>query len=141
MARTANDGRVNVYPSEVIKVSGEMENGHELEIYIGKDQACLLQAALNFADRVESGHLGHAFWHAKNPERPFPCEHPSASCSPLKPESKNTDSLDALYAFADHVPELWGDEVQDGYIRLNVSADTIHQIEAAIQREIENGKR
>jgi len=74
MARTANDGRVNVYPSGAIKVSGAMENGHELEIYLSNEQARLLQATFNIADQMESGHIGHAFWHAKNPDRPFPCE-------------------------------------------------------------------
>jgi len=49
-------------------------------------------------------------------------------------ESVNTELLEALYAFVNHVPELWGDEVQDGYIRLNISADTIDKIEAAIAK-------
>jgi hypothetical protein len=90
MARTANSGRVWVHPSEAIEVRGEMKNGHVLKIYIGKDQARLLQAALNMADQTKSGHLGHAFWHATNPEMPFPCEY-KGSCE-LKEEAENENA-------------------------------------------------
>ena len=42
--------------------------------------------------------------------------------------------LEALWAFADHTPEMWGDEVQDGWLTLRVSADTIHKMDEAIQK-------
>ena len=73
MARVAENGRVWIHMSQMIEVTGEMENGHELKIRLGTDQARILQAALNFADQMEDGHLSHAFYHARNPEYPFPC--------------------------------------------------------------------
>jgi hypothetical protein len=39
--------------------------------------------------------------------------------------------LKALQAFLNHVPELWGDEIKDGYINLTVAGDTIDLIEEA----------
>ena len=40
--------------------------------------------------------------------------------------------LAALWKVADHIPELWGDECKDGYVNLNISADTIEAVQAAI---------
>ena len=51
-----------------------------------------------------------------------------------KLKATNAELLEALHAFLNHVPELWGDEVRDGYIRLNVAGDTIDQIEAAVAK-------
>lgn len=89
MARTANNGRVIVHVSNMIEVRGEMDNGHELKIRLGEEQARLLQTAFNLLDQTENGHLGHAFWHAKNPDSPFPCEWQGASCNTLKEEAGN----------------------------------------------------
>jgi len=47
-------------------------------------------------------------------------------------EDRNAELLEALYAFANHVPEMWGDEVRDGYIRLGIAGDTIDKIEEAM---------
>lgn len=40
--------------------------------------------------------------------------------------------LAALWKIADHIPENWGDECKDGYVRLNISADAIEAVQAAI---------
>ena len=42
------------------------------------------------------------------------------------------NKLAALWKIADHIPENWGDECKDGYVRLNISADAIHAVEDAI---------
>ena len=41
-------------------------------------------------------------------------------------------ALDALWALTNHVPELWEDEVKDGFITLHVLADTLHEIERVL---------
>ena len=74
MARIARNGRVNVYPSGYIEVSGTMENGHVLEISISEEEARKLAKTFEYADQMEDGHLGHAFWHVRSPEIAFPCE-------------------------------------------------------------------
>jgi hypothetical protein len=43
---------------------------------------------------------------------------------------------DALWAIANHIPESWGDECKDGYIRLNISADAIDAVEDAIHPDV-----
>ena len=44
------------------------------------------------------------------------------------------DMKEALWSIADHIPENWGDCVEDGWIRLCVTADTIHLIESALDK-------
>ncbi len=44
------------------------------------------------------------------------------------------NKLAALWEIADHIPENWGDECKDGYVRLNISADAIHAVEEAINQ-------
>ena len=46
----------------------------------------------------------------------------------------NAELLEALVSLQQHVPESWGDEVQNGWITLRVSADTLDEIEAAIAK-------
>ena len=43
---------------------------------------------------------------------------------------------DALWAIANHIPENWGDECKDGYVRLNISADAIDAVEGAIHPDV-----
>lgn len=45
---------------------------------------------------------------------------------------------DALWAIANHIPENWGDECKDGYVRLNISADAIDAVEDAIHPDVES---
>ena len=47
-------------------------------------------------------------------------------------DTLHTDALAALWKIADHIPENWGDECRDGYVNLNISADAIEAVEAAI---------
>ena len=74
MAQKAWNGRVNVYPSGMIEITGTTESGRHLEIGIGQDEAQILAEAFRINDEMEEGHLGHAYWHARNPESKFPCE-------------------------------------------------------------------
>ena len=52
-----------------------------------------------------------------------------------KLDTLNDEALAALWKIADHIPELWGDECKDGYVRLNISADAIEAVQAAICRK------
>ena len=74
MARTARDGRVTVWPTGRIEISGRTKTGHELEITLGREEAEVLVEAFRLEALTEDGHLGHAFWHARQPEIAFPCE-------------------------------------------------------------------
>ena len=49
--------------------------------------------------------------------------------------------LAALWKIADHIPENWGDECKDGYVRLNISADAIEAVQAAIMPIAEDADR
>ncbi len=73
MARTARDGRVTVYPTGWIEISGHTESGHELEITLGREEAEVLVETFRLEALMEDGKLGHAFWHARQPEIAFPC--------------------------------------------------------------------
>lgn len=56
-------------------------------------------------------------------------------------DTLNAEALAALWKIADHIPELWGDECKDGYIRLNISADAIEAVQAAICQKVSDIKR
>ena len=73
MARKAHNGRVNVYPTGWIEVSGTMENGHVLEISLSPEEAQVIADTFKIEAQMEDGHLGHAHWHVRNPESEFPC--------------------------------------------------------------------
>jgi hypothetical protein len=74
MARVARDGRVTVYPTGWIEISGRTAAGHDLEITLGREEAEILVQTFKLEEQMEDGHLGHAYWHARNPESEFPCE-------------------------------------------------------------------
>jgi len=58
-----------------------------------------------------------------------------------KLDTLNDEALAALRKIADHIPELWGDECKDGYVRLNISADAIEAVQAAICQNVSDIKR
>lgn len=76
MATKAHNGTVRVHPSGLIEISGETdgERPRQLIIHLPKDEAAKLAEAFRLAEQMEDGHIGHAFWHASNPDRLFPCE-------------------------------------------------------------------
>ena len=41
-------------------------------------------------------------------------------------------ALDVLWDITRHIPEMWGDHVRDGYITLDISANTIHELERVL---------
>jgi len=41
-------------------------------------------------------------------------------------------ALDVLWRLSQYIPEMWGDEVKDGYISLYLSADVIDEIERVL---------
>ncbi len=73
MARRAYNGTVSIYPTEMIEVSGTMENGHVLEISLSREEAQVIADTFKLEAQMEVGHLGHAHWHVRNPESAFPC--------------------------------------------------------------------
>ena len=80
MARKSNSGRVTIYPTGYIEISGRTKAGHELEIVLPREEAEVLVEAFRLEALMEDGHLGHAFWHARQPETTFPC----TTCSIIK---------------------------------------------------------
>ena len=41
-------------------------------------------------------------------------------------------ALDVLWRLSQYIPEMWSDDVKDGYISLYVSADVLHEIERVL---------
>jgi hypothetical protein len=68
MAQSATARYIEVHPSELIEVSGTTEAGRQVTIYIPTSMAKKLAQAV--ALLPEAKHLGHAFWHVKNPDWP-----------------------------------------------------------------------
>ena len=44
------------------------------------------------------------------------------------------DTNEVLHDIMNHVPELWGDEVKNGYPQVNILADIIDDIEGKISK-------
>jgi len=76
MSQYATAEYVTVTPTEMISAEGNTDKGRHIQVYITGKYLDLLRKA--FAREPQAGHLGHAFWHAANPEAKFPCE----GCNP-----------------------------------------------------------
>lgn len=68
---------VMVHPTEAVNIQAESEGGRNIELYLRKEHVDILRRTFE-AEKI-TGHLGHAYWHAKNPERELPC--PNGLCA------------------------------------------------------------
>ena len=59
-------------PTEMIVVSGKTEAGRYIEMCILPQMAIEIISSAKYYKVCQ--HVGHALWHAKNPEAEFPCE-------------------------------------------------------------------
>lgn len=68
-----NSTYIQVHPTEAVTIQAESEGGVNIELYLRGEHIDILRRTFE-AEKI-TGHLGHAFWHAKNPERELPCKH------------------------------------------------------------------
>ena len=63
---------VMAHPTEIITINAESDKGRRVEVWLTGEHIEWLRQT--FANEKVTGHLGHAYYHARNPESPFPCE-------------------------------------------------------------------
>lgn len=65
--RIYHGGRIQFHPSEAIEVSGITEDGREVSIYLPEVETKRMIKEMARIFKY-TDHLGHAFWHYKNPD-------------------------------------------------------------------------
>lgn len=71
MTTTIFNGKIKCHPSGVVEAYGTNEKGREFSIYFPGEEILKIVEFLKFTDS-----LGHAQWHAQNPD----CSAPCSSC-------------------------------------------------------------